>query len=207
METKIENMIETLEKDKERIFLALNENVSQILLAIRLLLGEAHHTQGDRMEIIDTCSQYVDSALDDIRNLSSVFWPYSLYHTRFSDTIRSVADDIMKERSISITWKMGQVNDENISLTKRLIVCQILEEQLKNILYCPLVTNIAITFKIEYSYIILSIADHIDSLCVRTSSYDSRLRTIKEKIEIFKGRFSLTFQGGIGNLLIVQLPL
>ena len=205
MEAKIENMIEKLEKDKESIFLVLNENVSQILLAIRLLLGEAHHVEGSRMEIIDTCSQYIGSALDDLRNLSSMFWPYSLYHTRFSDTMRSLADEIMKERSISITWKMGQVN-ENISLTKKLIVCQILEEQLKNILYCPLVKNIAITFTVEYSYIILSIADHIDTLCSRPHSYDNRLRAVKEKIEIFKGRFSLTFQGDIGNLLIVQLP-
>jgi glucose-6-phosphate-specific signal transduction histidine kinase len=207
MQAELENMIEKLERDKESIFLVLNENVSQTLLALKLLLGEVQYAEDKRTEIIDTCGKYLEFAIDDLRNLSSLFWPYSLYHSRFSDTIRSLAFGIIRERSVSVTWQLEYDWDENISLTKRLIICQILEEQLKSILSCSLVADIIIGFRVEGRYIILSIADHIDPLYARAPAYSHKLRAIKEKIEIFKGKLFVTFQVGLGNLLIVHLPI
>ncbi len=54
MNNKVENMLENLERDKESIFLVLNENISQILLALRLLFDQAGHEKEKRIETIET---------------------------------------------------------------------------------------------------------------------------------------------------------
>ncbi|MES1219984.1 MAG: hypothetical protein ABUT20_31065 [Bacteroidota bacterium] len=207
MNDKIENMLETLERDKENIFLVLNENIGQILIAVRLLFYEATYGEGNRSEMTETCRKYLDLAIDDLKELLTSFWPYSIYNIRFSEAMKSLVYEIVREKPIVITWQIKHETNESISLTKKLMICRILEEQLKNILHNPFVKNVVIKYNVTYGHIILSIADHSDHFYDISSYHSNELEVIRDRVEMFEGRFSLSFRTGVGNLLFVRLPL
>jgi hypothetical protein len=47
----------------------LNDQVSQDLLAVRLLLTQAQEEEADRVEIIKRCNRYLNFALGDLKKL------------------------------------------------------------------------------------------------------------------------------------------
>jgi hypothetical protein len=69
MTSKVERIGAMPEKVEEKPFLTLNDQVSQDLLAVRLLLQQAQEVEDDRLELIRRCNRYVGFALDDLRKL------------------------------------------------------------------------------------------------------------------------------------------
>jgi hypothetical protein len=69
MNNRAEPVIRTLGKAEETPFKVLNEQVSQDLLAVRLLLAQAQEVEADRLEIIKLCDRYLNFALEDLRKL------------------------------------------------------------------------------------------------------------------------------------------
>jgi hypothetical protein len=60
---------ETPDGVAEQPFQMLNDQVSQSLLAVRLLLTQAQEAEADRLEIIKRCDRYLNFALEDLRKL------------------------------------------------------------------------------------------------------------------------------------------
>jgi|GEM_PF-4681955 hypothetical protein len=69
MTSKVDQIGAMSEKVEEKPFLALNDQVSQDLLAVRLLLTQAQEVEDDRLELIRRCNRYVGFALEDLRKL------------------------------------------------------------------------------------------------------------------------------------------
>jgi len=69
MTSKVERIGAMAEKVEEKSFLTLNDQVSQDLLAVRLLLTQAQEVEEDRLEIIRRCNRYVGFALEHLRKL------------------------------------------------------------------------------------------------------------------------------------------
>ena len=69
MTSKVERIGAIPEKVEEKPVLALNDQVSQDLLAVRLLLTQAQEVEDDRLELIRRCNRYVGFALEDLRKL------------------------------------------------------------------------------------------------------------------------------------------
>jgi len=69
MRGKAEQVIITSGSPDATAFQALNEQLSQSLLAVRLLLTQAQEKDADRLELIKRCDRYLNSALEDLRRL------------------------------------------------------------------------------------------------------------------------------------------
>jgi len=69
MTSKVERIGAIPEKVEEKPVLALNDRVSQDLLAVRLLLTLAQEVEDNRLELIRRCNRYVGFALEDLRKL------------------------------------------------------------------------------------------------------------------------------------------
>jgi hypothetical protein len=69
MTSKVERIGAIPEKVEEKPVLALNDQVSQDLLAVRLLLTLAQEVEDNRLELIRRCNRYVGFALEDLRKL------------------------------------------------------------------------------------------------------------------------------------------
>ena len=69
MTSKAERIIGQPEMNGETPLQVLNEQVSQSLLAVRLLLTQAQEAEADRLEIIKRCDRYLNFALEDLRKL------------------------------------------------------------------------------------------------------------------------------------------
>jgi hypothetical protein len=69
MRGKAERINVTSGRPDATAYQALNEQLSQSLLAVRLLLTQAQEKGADRLALIKRCDRYLSFALEDLRKL------------------------------------------------------------------------------------------------------------------------------------------
>ena len=202
-------IIKTQEDERYEIGAELHDNVCQILATSRISLGMLKESlQPAANPIFSQCREYIDLAMEEIRNLS-----HRLAPAFFNDSSLEQAFDILfRTFNIEDKYKIHLFIDKKIekSLIDRelqLNLYRILQEQLRNILKYAKGENIEVDLILNNDKLKMRIADDGIGFDKNNVKEGIGLANMRRRVELFFGNFQIYTSPGNGCEISIEIPL
>ncbi|MBS1914968.1 MAG: PAS domain-containing protein [Bacteroidetes bacterium] len=203
-----ETILEVQEKERNYLGQELHDNVNQILSSAKLYLDQLKLKKAEEKIIIDKVSEFMKTAIGEIRRLSHQLVPTSLRTENLIESIENVIDDVRIINTFNARFTYNNADMiELLCEEKKMALFRIVQEQICNIVKHSNATNIRINLRVEHAGIILYIYD--DGLGFDTGkvNYGIGLNNIFARVKLFKGSADLASSPGKGCSLTVLMPL
>ena len=185
---------EAQESERKRIASDLHDDVGSILSAAKIYVNQLNRSEGDDSndEIKSETTELIDSAIDQIRNISHNLFPPNLEHVGFIQASEDLCHRVNKLKNIEIVFDHGV--DPNFSKHKELSIYRILQELINNSLKHADATKIELKYRCKGSKFELQYKDNgngfdyekenNDNRGLGMKSIESRANSINATIEI-----------------------
>jgi PAS domain S-box-containing protein len=210
MEHKITKaIIKTQEDERFEIGSELHDNVCQILASSQLSLEMLKDNLPPNAEQwFNKSKQFINLALEEIRNISHKLAPAFFEYTTIEDTFHELLNDINANNKYQIDLKIEEeVVTQKIASELQLNLYRILQEQLRNITKYANADHIAVELKIEQQELLFNIIDNGIGFNYDEVKKGIGLSNIKRRAELFFGKMEIESAPGQGCKMIIQIPL
>jgi PAS domain S-box-containing protein len=185
----------------------LHDNVNQLLAASRLYLDIARKNQGHRELYLSRSSEYMLTAIEEIRKLTKGLVSDVLKNVGLCHAINKFSEDIMEVLPIKIICTMDEKIHSQMNEKFNLNVFRIVQEQLNNIIKHSKAAIVKIDLSQNKKSVILSISDNGVGFDATKNANGAGIENIKSRASSFKGITDLDSQPGQGCVLTVTFPL
>jgi signal transduction histidine kinase len=203
-------IIEAQEKERKELGMELHDNVNQLLGATLLYLGMAKKSGKADKEILETlnsCVDYVNEAITDIRNLSHRLTPSIKDNISLKAVIKSLIEPLQKTKQFEIDLQVDDFEDVVLESDVQTNVYRIIQEQLNNILKHAGASKVFINILLTKENIKLSIRDNGKGFDTTAAKEGIGLQNMRQRVELFSGIFTISSSPGNGCELKVEIPL
>lgn len=210
MEHKITKaIIKTQEDERFEIGSELHDNVCQILASSQLSLEMLKDNLPPNAEQwFNKSKQFINLALEEIRNISHKLAPSFFEYTTIEDTFHELLNDINANNKYQIDLKIEEeVVNQKIASELQLNLYRILQEQLRNITKYANADHIAVELKLEQQELLFNIIDNGIGFNYDEVKKGIGLSNIKRRAELFFGKMEIESAPGQGCKMIIQIPL
>ena len=201
-----ETMIEVQERERMRLGVELHDNVNQILTSLRLYLGMMNPQCPSDKSIKDKCLGYLDTAMEEIRNLSKDLVVPQLKENTLVENISSLITDINGVNGLKINFTHTHENFQ-LSGGKKLALFRITQEQVKNILKYSKATEAHIVLQHVDQHIKLIIKDNGIGFNPAKTLRGVGLSSIHERARFYNGNVEIKTAVGKGCAVMVTIPV
>lgn len=204
-------IINVQEKERAEIGLELHDNVNQILSTCKLYLELAKTNERERMNLIDCCSENINQAINEIRNISRALVPASIEDLGLQESIHDLVEHINVTKKINVEFYSINWSDELIGNGQKLTLFRIIQEQVNNVLKHAHASNLIIELEMDEfeNCIRLNIAD--DGIGFDPEKIKSKkslgFSNIISRTDLFDGEISIVAAPEKGCKLNVQIPI
>jgi len=202
-------IIKTQEDERYEIGTELHDNVCQILASSLLSLEMLkENITPESVQWINKSKQFLNLALDEIRNISHRLAPSFFDFTTIEDTFKELLEGFNLEKkheiSLSVDFeKLKHIINSDIQLN----LYRILQEQLRNIQKYANASKIEVIIKTESDAIIFIIADNGIGFDVHQTKKGIGLSNIRRRTELFSGNMEIETSPGNGCRLNIKIPV
>ncbi len=200
-------IIKTQEEERYEIGGELHDNVCQLLatslMSLRMLQKSKEE---DFEEYFDSTYEYVNMAIEEIRNLSHRLAPAFFDDSTFEEVIGSLI------KSFNLTGKFNVEMDYDKKLSLRsmnkglqLNLYRILQEQLRNISKYSKASIIKLSLKLKNKKMIMTISDNGVGFEPKKVRSGIGLSNMKRRAELYGGSFDLESAPGKGCCIEVSI--
>ncbi len=202
-------IIKTQEDERYEIGSELHDNVCQILASSQLSLEMLKDDIPPNAEQwFNKSKQFINLALEEIRNISHKLAPAFFDYTTIEDTFQELLTDINVKNKYQINLKIEEeVIKQKIASELQLNLYRILQEQLRNIAKYANANQISIELKLEKEQLLFNITDNGIGFHYDEVKKGIGLSNIKRRAELFFGKMEIQSAPGQGCKMIVQIPL
>lgn len=196
-------------KDAERANIGkeLHDNINQLLGASRLYLDMAKRG-GDNTEMyLGRSSEYILTAIDEIRKLSKGLTSDSIKNQGLCNTLQNITTDLMEISPVKIILQCKELEENLLSDPFKLNLFRIIQEQLNNILKHAGATTVTITLSTEKTGLVLTISDDGVGFDMGIKKAGIGLDNIKGRVAAFNGVINLVSKPGKGCMLSARFDL
>jgi PAS domain S-box-containing protein len=200
-------VLEAQENERHDIAYELHDNVNQILTTCKILLESEIQKQGGS-EFVKNSYQYLQNAIDEIRNLSHRLNPAQLEDIGLEEALREMI------RHLELTGKFDvqlAINDpqglKKIDYHISLSIFRIIQEQINNIIKYADASFVRITIELSNQVIDVEINDNGKGFNPKTVVKGLGLANIRNRAEFHRGTSYVSSAPGEGCILSVCLPL
>ena len=197
------------EKEKKRIARELHDGIMNNLAGIRYNLFRLEKKRDD--ETIDKCLNHIaelHTVEKEIRNIAhdlnlEVFSPKNDYASLLNTLITENEYDgiyITLEVQKEIVW-------ESVSSIIKMNCYRILQECFNNIKKHSQATEVKILFNLEFEQLILEISDNGLGFDLKKTNFGLGLSSIKDRVNMLKGTFSVASEKNKFTTIKVNIPL
>ncbi len=196
-------------KDIERsdIGKELHDNVNQLLSASRMYLEVAKRQDGDNRMYISRSSEYILTAIEEIRKLTKGMTTDIIKNLGLCDAICNVTKDTMEVSPVKILCALESFKEDSVQDKFKLNVFRIVQEHLNNILKYARTIKVSITLSQTEKSIVLVISDNGIGFDTGKRLYGMGLANIKSRAVSFNGSADFISQHGRGCVLTVTFPV
>ena len=202
-------IIKTQEDERYEIGAELHDNVCQILATSRISLGMLKESLGPSgLQLFGQCREYIDLAIDEIRNLS-----HRLAPAFFNDsTLEQAFEILLSTFNIEEKYKTTLYFDKalgkfNIDRELQLNLYRILQEQLRNILKYAKGTKIEVDVIANKGSLKMRIADDGIGFNKNVIREGIGLANMKRRTELFFGKMEIFTSPENGCEIVIDIPL
>ncbi|NOT52115.1 MAG: PAS domain S-box protein [Chitinophagaceae bacterium] len=195
------------EKERKEIGMELHDNVNQILAAGKLYLDMALKSTDNREEIITLSRESIMLAIEEIRRLSRALVPPAAGATGIATSIREFAELISFSSGLEIDLQLPVEIMDTLDENERLALYRIIQEQLNNIVKHAHAKKTIITLGKRSGLAVLQIKDDGKGFNPGASRSGIGLSNIRNRVEMFNGKFELHSAPGEGCEMLIELPV
>ena len=204
-------MINAQEKERAEIGQELHDNVNQILSTGKLYAELAKTNDEERLSLLESCSQNINHAINEIRKLTRALVPASIEDLGLLDSINDLVENIKATKKMNVEFYSIDWSDENIEKAQKLTLFRIIQEQVSNVIKHSGASNLIIELEMdEYENIIkLNIADDGKGFDPEKIKAKKSLgfSNIISRADLFDGKISIQSAPERGCRLNVRIPI
>lgn len=198
------------EKERRELGMELHDNVNQLLGATLLYMGvviKSGNVAKEENKILKDCVDYVNEAVNELRNLSHRLTPYTKEAVSLKNIIETLIEPIQKANLFDINLHVDTFENDVLDSDMQTNLYRIVQEQLTNILKHAQASKVKILVRLTKKLIKLQVADNGKGFDMLTFKDGIGLENIKRRAEMFSGKCKLKSSPGNGCELLVELPL
>lgn len=198
-------VISAQEHERREIGIELHDNINQILASARLYLGLVKSVVKENTNFIDETDKLINSAINEIRNLSHSLIPPSLSESALLEALDHIITTTRNTSGIDISRSYHQLDESLLSDKLKLTIYRIVQEQFNNILKYAEARNVTVHLQRIEERIQLRITDDGVGFDVTQKSKGVGLMNIKTRASLFNGELHIYSAPGKGCEITVEM--
>jgi two-component system NarL family sensor kinase len=198
-------ILDTQEKERERLSRELHDNLGQLFTALKLNLENYKEYATEHKDYIDKSITLVDTAIDDIRRISNDLMPSILKEFGLLYAIENLKSNLEKQSSFNINMLI----DESIIIDDRknsVYIFRIIQEAVNNSIKHSNASDINVTMQKKADIIYLKIEDNGIGFDTKTITFGNGLFNIKERVRAINGEIAIESSANEGTKIIIKIP-
>lgn len=199
-----EAVITAQEAERSGIGRELHDNVNQILGATRLYIDMARKDEKSRDKFLSSSSDYIHTAIEEIRKLSKSLITPMIKEMGLLDAIQLLINDLMLVQPIEINLQKKNFSEESLNENFKLNLFRIVQEQVNNIMKHSKAEKVDILFQQTLNEIFISITDNGIGFDMSKNRKGVGISNITSRVELYKGKIELNSRPGEGCVLVLN---
>ncbi|HZH63961.1 MAG TPA: PAS domain S-box protein [Flavisolibacter sp.] len=200
-------MLDAEEKEKVKLGLELHDNISQILSVVRMYLAILDSGQVPEGVTLLRTIQLLDTAIDEIRNLSHNLAIRNKFETGLTEALNDMIDKVRLTRDFSIDFIAPPELDQFLTSHQKIALYRIIQEQLNNIIKYAKASAVAVHINVTDNQIQLTISDNGKGFDPLKVEKGLGLNNITNRTEALGGKVIIQSAPGEGCQVVVQIPI
>jgi two-component system sensor histidine kinase UhpB len=201
-------VIDAQEKERKELSYKLHDNVNQLLAASVLYLKTAQKQSFVAEGHIKQSLEYLQKAINEIRNISHNLNPDNLIINGLAAGIKLLAEKLHIPNKFEVSLTLGSlINENKISQSLKLALYRIVQEKINNILKHADADKVTIYLGEEDNELILTVTDNGKGFDAATIKKGLGLINIYNRAENFGGSAEIISSPGAGCTMTVKIPI
>ena len=195
------------EKERALIAIELNENLNQLLVAVKWNIHIAQKDEDKREVCLNNSVENLNKVITEIKKIYKTLLLPDLHIAGLFDNIRNLIKDMVSVNPVIISFHTGNIDEEeDITENMRLDIFRIVQEQLNNIIAHSKATHAGITLKKQGNEIVLAITDNGIGCDLPVEKNGVGIINIESRALLYDGKVTITSKPDKGYTLKVVLP-
>ena len=192
-------------QENEHFFLGeeLHDNINPILATAKLYIDCAISGENKQENLLRDSKEFINMAMNEIRNLSHSLIPPSLGEVGLTDAVNDMIDNFKKVNSLKFITRWNNLDESMLSDMLKLTVFRILQEQFSNIVKHANAKNVYLGMEITGETLELQIKDDGIGFDVNEKKEGVGLQNIISRTELFNGKTVINSSTGAGCELLL----
>jgi two-component system, NarL family, sensor histidine kinase UhpB len=193
------------ERERTVIGEELHDNINQILSAAKLFLEVASHEPDKTMEFLDRGKMHVLTAIDEIRKLSKKLVAGNVEGMGLRPSIDHLVADLKAVKKVGITLDADDIDENQLSVSQKITIFRIIQEQLNNIVKHAQATHVNIRLGSSEGKVSLQIEDNGRGFDMKARKTGVGLSNMLNRVRLYNGKIDIDTSPGHGCRLSVVL--
>lgn len=185
----------------------LNDNLGQLIIDARSYLEKLNPGEEKDKKNYKKGLKLLGEAIHEIQQLMGKPISPELDERPFVDRIQELIDSLLYTGKVNIDFVHKRCQCLQLSIAKRNVLCQILRDQLKNMLNYSKANNIHIGLHCINKHILLQISDDGIGYAAMQKKGGKSVDGIYDKLSVWQGSYSLVSTPDHGFTLTIKLPI
>ncbi len=204
---RIEAVIESQEKERQRIARELHDSLGQILALAKINLSRVH-TEGMEPEnhsLLSNITNLIDESCREVRSISHNLMPPDLDNKNLAEILESLVD---KNRLTNQgTYEFNNyVSYEQLSIASKFTLYRVLQEILQNIIKHAAASKVIISISQSGDFINLLVEDNGKGFDTNLTGLGLGLKNIHSRIKLLNGYLDIDSSINKGTVFNVSIP-
>lgn len=195
------------ENERNTIAVMLNENLNQILVAIKWSIQLAKSNKDKRDECLDNSSAYLNHVIGELRKIYKTLAIPNMHFVGLFDSIKNLIIDTNNEQTVQFKFTERGINEEtDLDKNMQLDILRMVQELMNNIIEHAHATFAKLTICREDDNLILTVADNGIGHLSHAEKKGFGIINIKSRAALYGGTVAVSSKPGKGYTLKVVLP-
>jgi len=205
----MQSMIDGQESERERIAQDLHDSLGGLLSTIKLRFDKLVHEQKiTGQESYTKLYDLIDTACDEVRNISNDLKPGSLEKLGLIEAIRDLLNRHIHEHGPNIIFQyFGFEKPGTIDSNTALNIYRVIQELVNNSIKHANCKEIFVQLSKSAYEMTISVEDDGKGFDAETVKRGMGLENIRSRINYLKGEFTIESSDNQGTLFLVQIPI
>jgi len=203
---RLSSMIDGQEMERQRLSRELHDSLGQMMLAIKMKLERALHTNFMKSrDIIQETQTLFSSTIQEVRNISNDLMPAVLNEFGLITALRNLVSEIDKNTPVEVTFR-SENTKEKYNQRADTYLYRIAQEALNNAIKYAGATHIEVHFQETEYELVLEISDDGKGLD-ENIHWGNGIPNMKERASLIGGKLTMgKNEEGKGCRIIVTVP-
>lgn len=205
---KIKAEIDTLENERKRIAADLHDELGPLLSAVKLQINNLETTDPGDLMVINKSSEYIDSIITKLREISNDLMPNTLLRKGLKNAIVEFVDH--SEDAYKLPVKFICEQDLQLQQEKEINLYRIVQEIMHNTIKHAKATMLIIKISIQDDRLFLLTADNGTGFDYFSKIRDNSglgLRNLQSRTEVMGGEFNCVSSPEKGTSYTIEIPV